>query len=234
MMNLADASGRTLEEARFSDISADPSVIEDSRWNRVHIDCRQNDANLSGVRFARCQISESYLGGAKLCLDGALFEDCELRCVTFMYGRLHGATFRRSRLVDCLLRSADLRESCFEDCEIVSTDFAKASFSGAMFDGTELLRMENWGWEPFEGAKLDDAQRFKHFIAADIRQVLSTVSIPSERLTKFVEALDKSGFGEGEAMYLYDEWRETISFDDFVAIGKAVTQRAGEKGKEGN
>ena len=228
-MNLAEATDNSLSGVRLSAVTATPSVIKRSRWSRVRIECRDEASDLSDTAFIKCSFKDTYLGNAKLRLERVCFEDCEFKQVTFMHGRLHGAVFRRSKLTDCLLRSADLRDSHFEDCVIESTDFAKADFTGAVFDGCELLGMDHWGWQPFEGAQLDDSQRFKHFIAKNLRSHLSSVPIPAERLKTFLDALDESGFGDGEAMYLYSEWMDSISFEDFIVLGKSVTQKRENK-----
>lgn len=228
-MNLAETTDNTLSGVRLSGVSATPSVIEHSRWSRVRIECRNEVSDLSDTKFIGCSFEDTYLGNAKLRLERACFEDCDFRQVTFMHGNLHGAIFRRSKLTDCLLRSADLRDSHFEDCVIQATDFNKADFTGAVFEGCELLGMEQWGWQPFTGARLDDSQRFKHFISTNLRGHLSSTPIPAERLKTFRDALDQSGFGDGEAMYLYDEWRDSISLEDFIVVAKTVTQKKENK-----
>ena len=228
-MNLAETTDNSLSGVRLSAVFAAPSLVERSRWIRVRIECLDEDSNLADTKFIGCRFTETYMGNAKLRLERVCFEDCEFKQVTFMHGRLHGAIFRRCKITNCLLRSADLRESYFENCVIEATDFAKSDFTGAVFDGCELLGLEQWGWQPFTGAQLEGSQRFKHFISTNLRSHLSAALIPAERLKTILDSLNQSGFGEGEAMYLYNEWRDSISFEDFIVIAKAVTQKESEQ-----
>ena len=69
---------------------------------------------------------------------------------------------------------------------------------------------------------MPDEQRYKYFIATDLPSRLADTPVPLERTAPFARALEEIPFGEGEAMYLYDEWRDFITFDDFAAIGKAL------------
>lgn len=226
-MNLSTLSGKSLRDSLFTSVSAQPREVNRSNWSDVRIECRQEPSDLSDTVFSECRIVRSYFGNARLNVERVCFVGCELREVTFMYGRLRGATFRNCEISNCLLRSADLREARFEGCTIKATDFAKADFSGAVFQSTVLARMEKWGWHGFQGAEMDDSQRYKFFVAANIKRAIAATPIPADDAARFQMALEAAEFGDGEAMFIYEEWKDSISFPHFVAIAKEATTRKG-------
>ncbi len=144
-----------------------------------------------------------------------------------MYGQLRGAEFLRSKLTDCLLRSANLSDSVFDKCTLTSCDFSKAKFDGARFEETEMIRMDFWGWDGFPGATMPDRQRYRYFLGRGVRSKLDGLPIPSNRIAAFAAELDRTGVGDNEAMFIYDEWSDFVSFEDFIVVGKAATQTKG-------
>lgn len=232
-MNLAIFENRAVADMLLDVVTCVPPLLSHSTWDKVRIEARKNPSSLSGVRFVDCTFRRSYFGNAKLNMSGATFERCRFISVTWMFGQMKGVTFRECELRDCQLRSADLTEATFDDSVLASVNLEKARLQGARFRGTELLRMQDWGWHGYEGADISDEQKFKYFITNDpavrIREALNTgeIDLSEGDLAPFLSALEARGFAQGEVMLIHSEWSDTLSFGQFVAVGKLLQQRGG-------
>ena len=190
---------------------------------------RKKPADLSGVHFSDCTIADSYIGNARLFLDRATFERCKLSSVQFMFGQLAGAEFIDTLLLDCHFRSAVLRGAAFRRCKLVSVNLEKADLREAVFDHTELERMEDWGWHGYAGATIPEDQKFRYFIARDVGQRLMTaitngsLTVSRERLASLRTAIESAGMAHGEAMLIHEEWKDYVSLPEFIVLGRLLT-----------
>lgn len=232
-MNIAETSNRKVADLRLPRVSCDPKVVAQSQWRNVRIECRAEASDLSSVTFEGCDFRDCYLGNSKLNLEGVIFRDCRLREVTFMFGHLRGAQFLDTELRDCHLRSADLRDAVSRRTRLVSVNLEKVDLHGAVFEDTELEAMENWGWHGYEGASISDEQKFKYFIATDVsprlEEALRSDSLSLQAgsdLRPFIAALHEIGFDTGEVMLIFEELRDYLDFEAFIAIGKYLTRSA--------
>lgn len=186
-------------------------------------------SSLARADFSLCTISDSYFGPATLDLSGASFRGSVLSRVQFMLGRLRGADFSSSRLVDVRLGSADLREAAFHQARLERVMLEKADLTGADFSAAELVEMEQWGEPNFEGAIISDDLRFRYGIVKHPLKRLDAflekaVLSADERLqvARFREAV-KDFVGDGEeAMLIASEYSDVISEGLFVKVLKAL------------
>jgi len=228
-VNLATLSGRRISQLRFDAVSCDPPLVEASSWTDVRIECRKETQELAGVRFRECAFENSYFGNAKLNLAGVAFERCTFREVTFMYGRLRGAVFAGGELRNSYFRSADLRDATFRQVLLRKVSFEKADLTGCRFVDVTFQKMDMWGWHGYAGAIMPDEQRYEFYETTDpgprLRAALETglLSVPAERVLRFIEALEAARFSTGSLTLAHREWHNAISLADFVALGRFLT-----------
>jgi hypothetical protein len=228
-MNLAALSGRRIAQLRLDAVTCKPPLVEASSWTDVHIQCRTKTEELRGVTFRRCAFENTYFGNATLNLAGVAFERCTFREVTFMYGQLRGAVFVGGELRNSYFRSADLRDATFRQILLRKVSFEKANLTGCRFEGVTLQKMDTWGWHGYPGAIMPDEQRYEFYETTDpgprLRAAVETglVSVPTERVVRFIEALEAAHFSTGSLTLIHREWHQAVSLADFAELGRFLT-----------
>ncbi len=229
LMNLATLSGRRISQLRVDAVTCDPPLVEASSWTDVRIECRKRTQELADVIFRGCAFENTYFGNATLNLAGVTFERCTFREVTFMYGQLLGAVFAGGELRNSYFRSADLRDATFRQVLLRKVSFEKADLTGCRFVDVTFQKMDMWGWHGYKGAIMPDEQRYEFYETTDpgprLRAALETglLSVPAERVLRFLEALEAARFSTGSLTLAHREWHKAISLADFVALGRFLT-----------
>ncbi len=228
-LNLATLSARQVSRLRPDVVTCNPPLVEDSSWTDVHIECRAKTDDLANVTFRGCTFDNTYFGNAPLNLAGVTFEQCTLREVTFMYGQLRGAVFTGGELRNTYFRSADLRDAIFRKVLLRKVSFEKADLARCVFEDVTLQKMDMWGWHGYVGAIMPDEQRYAFFETADpgprLRAALEAglLSVPPERVLRFVGALEAARFSRGQLTLSHREWDQAVSLADFAALGRFLT-----------
>jgi hypothetical protein len=146
-----------------------------------------------------------------------------------MYGQLRGAVFAGGELRNSFFRSADLRDATFRQALLRKVSFEKADLTGCRFEGVTLQKMDMWGWHGYPGAIMPDEQRYEFYETTDpgprLRAAVETglLSVPADRVIRFVEALEAAHFATGSLTLIHREWQKAISLADFAVLGRFLT-----------